>query len=345
MLVFAMINNVVCPHCGKQVEISEALAHEMQEQVLVDAKKKYQAELDETIGKYVSRLTEKEKEFRELKRKDEERSLEMEKKISEMEEKVRKEASLKAEEGQHLKLLELQKQLTDALKVNKELQQKLEQGSQQNQGEVMELELETLLRTEFPNDKITPVAKGIRGADVEQEVWDRNGTRCGVILWESKNAKWSDGWIDKLKEDQRALKAELAVIVSENLPADVKVASYKDGVWVAQRNFATGIAMALRANLIQASYIRRSVTGKNEKMEVLYSYLSGVEFKQRLEAIVEAFTVMQEEMEKERRWFANKWAKQEKSIRGVLDNTSGMHGDLQAIMGASLPEIKSLTGV
>ncbi len=277
-----------------------------------------------------------------MKRKDEERSLEMEKKLLEVEEKVREEAKKKAADESHLKLLEKEKQLIDALKMNEELKRKLEQGSMQTQGEVMELELEKILAQEFPNDKISPVSKGIRGADIIQEVWDRNGNRCGTILWESKNAKWNSEWIGKLKDDQRQIKADIAVLVSENLPKEIKSASFKEGIWLAQRTFFVGIAMALRHNIIQASYIKKSVQGKNAKMEILYNYLSGIEFKQRVESIIESFTLLQEELEKEKRWFASKWARQEKQIRTVMDNTHGMHGDLKGIMGITMPEIKSL---
>lgn len=373
-----MINSIKCPNCGEEVEISRALKHELEEKAISDLEKKHTEELkavsreaEEKITKrmkdqfetqltlqredledskkrnkeLLNELSEMGKLIRELKKRDEERELDMEKKMLVTEEKIRVEVKKKTEEGERLKLLEKEKQLADALKVNEELKRKLQQGSQQNQGEVLELELEEMLNKEFPNDKIRPVGKGVKGGDIIQEIWDRYGNRCGVILWELKNAKWNKEWIDKLKNDQREIKADLAVLISEIMPDDIKVAAYKDGIWISSRGFIIGIAMALRANVIQAYHIRKSVQGKNLKMEVLYNYLSGVEFKQRVEAIVDAFTNMQEELEKERRLFTAKWARQEKYIRQVIDNTHGMHGDLKGIMGATLPEIKSLESV
>ncbi|MEK9200833.1 MAG: DUF2130 domain-containing protein [Patescibacteria group bacterium] len=337
-----METNFICPHCNKQVEISDAVMHQVRESVKTSEVQKYKDEYEKRLKESNEQMAELLKQMREMKKRESEIEIEMQKKLMAEEEKIRVETTKKAEEAQHLKTLEMQKQLADALKVNEELKHKLQQGSQQNQGEVMELELERLLRQEFPNDVIAPVSKGVRGADLIQEVWDKTGTKSGVILWEIKNAKWSDSWIAKLKEDQRQLKAEIAVVVSENLPSDIKCAVFRDQVWICGREFAIGMAMALRANLIQAHYIKRSVAGKNEKMEVLYNYLSGVEFTQRIEAIVEAFDVMREEIEKEKRWFAAKWTKQEKSLRAVIDHTHGMHGDLAGIMGASLPELKSL---
>ncbi|KKR34356.1 MAG: hypothetical protein UT63_C0002G0001, partial [Candidatus Gottesmanbacteria bacterium GW2011_GWC2_39_8] len=272
-----------------------------------------------------------------------ERDLNMEKKLAEEEEKIRQDAMKKADEREQLKMLEIEKKLQDAMKVNDELKRKLEQGSQQSQGEVLELELEKILHNEFPNDNITPVAKGVRGADVVQEIWDRNGVRCGIILWETKNAKWNKEWIDKLKDDQRNVKADIAVLISENMPDQITVAGYVNGIWVAQRLFAVGIAMALRANVIQAYHIKRSVTGKNEKMEAVFNYISGTEFKTRMDVIIETFSGMQEEIEKEKRWFSAKWARQEKQVRSALDHTIGMHGDFRGLMGSTLPEIKTLT--
>ncbi|KKT75403.1 MAG: hypothetical protein UW86_C0002G0040 [Microgenomates group bacterium GW2011_GWA1_Microgenomates_45_10] len=370
-----MLNTVKCPKCGQEVEISEALTHQIEEQVVASEKEKHQAELqelekklskkaqikaeedfrlqfkqqqDELVEqkernqKLIDQLTELTKTIRELKQKDEERQLEMEKKLAETQENIRQEALKRSAEEHQLKDAEKDKKLQDAQIMIEELKRKVQQGSQQTQGEVLELELEQILTSEFPNDKITPVSKGVRGADVVQEVWDRNGNRCGTILWESKNARWTNDWLEKLKEDQRRIKADDAALVSENLTDDIHSAGYKDGVWICHRRTVLGLAYGLRGKIIDGFHIRRSLAGKDEKKEILYNYLTGVEFRQRIEAIINAFTGMQEEIEKERRWFQSKWARQERHLRNVLDHTHGMHGDLQAIVGNTLPEIKSL---
>ena len=200
-----------------------------------------------------------------------------------------------------------------------------------------------MLLAEFPHDKISPVAKGVRGADVIQEVWDARGNYNGKILWEMKNTKtWSEGWVDKLKSDKRDIGAEEAVLVTDTLPKELKAAGVRKGIWVTQKNFAVGLASALRASLIQLYYAKNAVTGKDAKVEMIYSYLSGVEFKHRIEAIIEAFTNMQVEIEKEQRYFQNKWARDARNIRMVIDNTYGMHGDFKSIVGSKLPEISGL---
>jgi len=349
-----MIQVVKCPKCGEEVEISQAMEHEMMEKVKTVERQRYEDEMRKRVKeiedeernrnkKYIDELTEKERILRTLKRRDEERSLEMEKKLAEAEEKIRLEAKKKAEEEQNLKVLELQKQLGDALKVNDELKHKLQQGSQQTQGEVLELELEGLLKKEFPNDRIMGVAKGMRGADVTEELIDKYGRKFATILWEGKNAKWSEGWIDKLREDKRQTGADEAVLVSVNLPDNVRNFGFRNGVWVSGRETVLGLAWALRKGLWEAFMLKLAGEGRKEKADIMYEYVTGVEFKHRVEGIVEAFNNLMEDLEKEKRWFALKWARQEKEIRKIMDNTHGMYGEMQGMSGRALGEIKMLT--
>jgi len=370
------MNTIICPHCKKELEISEAITQQIVTEKLSEKEASYKKELetvkkevaDQTMKKVQEEMTlsfkdkeneaeeakqksrklqdellEMSKMMRELKEKDRERDLEMEKKLAQKEEKIREDAQKKAEEEQHSKLIQKDKQLENALKEVEDMRRKLQQGSQQMQGEAFELEFEEKLRNQFPNDKIDEVAKGTRGGDIIQEVWDRNGNQCGKILWELKNTKvWSEGWIDKLKNDQRAISADFAVIISEAVPPGVETAQFHRNVWIVKRNFVIGLAYSLRLNLIQISMARRASEGNREKKDIVYSYLSGTEFRLRVEAIVEAFSNMQTEIEKEKRYFNNKWARDEKNIRQVIDNTYGMHGDLKGIMGNVLPQIKGL---
>ena len=338
-----MENTIKCPHCGKNFEVTEALTHQVEEQLLASINKKHQEEIEEERRrnkKLASQIDELLDEMRSLKRKNEDAEIEMKKKIFEAEEKVRREALKQADEEHRLKDLEKDKIIADLKKLNEEMKRRAEQGSQQTQGESLELELEQKLKSEFPTDLINEVKKGQRGADITQIVVDKLGRNCGTILWESKNAKWTDSWISKLKEDGRRAKADLLVLVSVNLPKEIK--SYKDGVWITGLNNFLDLAWALRYSLISVYHERSSSKGKDEKMKILYEYLTGNEFRLRVEGIVESFTNLQEELEREKRWFNVKWARQEKEIRKVLDHTHGMYGDLQSVIGKSLPEIKTL---
>ncbi|MEW6616793.1 MAG: DUF2130 domain-containing protein [Thermodesulfobacteriota bacterium] len=228
--------------------------------------------------------------------------------------------------------------------IDKQLKRrKAEQGSMQTQGEVLELDLEAHLKICFPVDEIEPVPKGMRGADILQKVYSRSGQHCGAIIWETKHTKaWSDGWLSKLKDDQRDVKAEIAVIVTEALPKGINSFAQLEGVWVTNFMLASSLAEVLREGLIELSQAKLSAIGKNEKVEAIYNYLSGPEFKQKVEAIVEAFKSMKEDLDQEKRAMTRIWAKREKQIERVIMNTAGMYGDMQGIIGATLPQIKIL---
>jgi len=224
-----------------------------------------------------------------------------------------------------------------------ELKQKAEQGSQQLQGEVQELELENLLRAKFPFDSIEPVPKGVFGGDILQRVVSQSGQPCGTIIWETKRTKnWSDGWLTKLREDQRTAKAEVSVLVSQVLPKGVEAFDVVEGVWVTNPRAALPVATVLRHTLLQVGMARQASEGQQTKTEMIYQYLTGPRFRHRVEAIVEAFSTMQEDLDKERKAIMKQWAKREEQIERVMGATVGMYGDLQGIAGKSLQEIEGL---
>lgn len=283
------------------------------------------------------------KKTRELEEKHGNIDLEIARKVDEEKTQIKQEALERFSEEHRLKDLEKEKKIENMRSTIEELKRKSEQGSMQIQGEVLELELESLLKEKFPIDEIVPVSQGLRGADILQKVHNRNGQYCGTIIWETKSTKaWGGGWIEKFKEDQREASADLAVIVSKAMPSGVKNFERLEGVWVTNIQLAVSLAEALRTMLIELSQTKLSTVGKNEKMEVLYSYLSGSEFKQKIEGIVEAFTAMKEDLDKEKRVTMKHWAKREKQIEKVISNTVRMYGDMQGIIGASLPEIETL---
>lgn len=224
------------------------------------------------------------------------------------------------------------------------LKKKTEQGSPQLQGEAQELELEDFLRSNFPLDDIIEVKKGQKGADIIQKVKNEFGVECGTILWESKRTQSFDKkWILKLKDDQRDVKANVAVIISQILPENIVNFGLEDGIWVGSYQSTLGIATALRNKLIEIFNLRQSEVGKNQKMDALYGYLTSHEFAHRIEAIIEAFNLMKEQITSERRAFEKQWSAREQMLNQVLKSTSGLHGDLKGLMGASLPEIESLS--
>ena len=228
--------------------------------------------------------------------------------------------------------------------MNEDLSRKLEQGSQQLQGEVLELELETVLRTSFPHDRIEPVKKGQRGADILHTVITPTGQRCGTIIWEAKRAEnWSDKWIQKLKDDQLESKAEIAVIVTTSMPIGIEEPFLlHEGIWVTKEFIIKPVAQFLRIMLIETNNLKIVNTGKNEKMEALYNYLCSPQFSQRIRAVVDTFIGMKRDLDQEKNAFMKIWKKREAQIERVATNMSGMVGELEAISQESFQQLENI---
>ncbi len=298
---------------------------------------------DEKLAEAQNAQAELLKKQRELDDAKRELELTVEKRVQESLADVRNSARKEAEEGLKLKVMEKDQTIASMQQKIEELKQKAEQGSQQLQGEVQELELENLLRIKFPFDQIEPVPKGEFGGDALQRVFSPSGLASGTILWETKRTKnWSDTWLTKLREDQRTAKAEFSVLVSQTLPKHIETFDVIDGVWVTSPRAALPVATVLRHTLLQIHIARQSAEGQHTKTELVYQYLTGPRFRHRVEAIVEAFTTMQEDLDKERKAIMKQWAKREAQIERVMGATVGLYGDLQGIAGKSLMEIEGL---
>ena len=308
------------------------------------------ADLQQTLAANNAKLAEaqqaqadmlrKQRELEDAKREVE---LTVEKRVQENLGAVRDKARLEAEDAFKSKVTEKETQLAGMQRQIEELRRKAGQGSQQLQGEALEIELESLLRSRFPHDVIEAVPKGEFGGDVVHGVLAANGHRCGTILWESKRTKaWNPGWLSKLRDDQRAAKADIALIVSSAVPREVQSFGLIDNVWVTEPRYAIPLAFALRQSLIDVAASRKAQEGQQTKTEVMYAYLTGPRFRHRIEAIVEKFTDMQTDLNRERATMTRLWAKREEQLSAVLDSTAGLYGDLQGIAGSAMPEIDSL---
>jgi len=276
---------------------------------------------------------------------DEKRNFELAKARAMEEERaaIREKAEKAFIEKHRLKDLEKDKMIQDMKGIITELKRKSEQGSMQTQGEVMELDLEAALKARFPFDEILPVPKGIRGADIIHKVKTNTGHYCGTIIWELKRTKaWSGEWLIKLKDDQREVKADIAVIATEALPKETSSFDLIEGVWVTEYHLARNLAYVLRESLVNSARIIQSAVGKEEKMEAIYKYLSGSEFSQKVRAVLETTNILKVELNKEKAAMNRLWAKRDKHIDKIFITTAGMYGDLEGIIGAALPPIKTL---
>ena len=293
-----------------------------------------------TAQKAEAELLKKSRELDDAKR---EMDLTIQRAITEGVDEARTKARKDAEDSMSLKVREKEEQISAMQRQIEELKRRAEQGSQQLQGEVQELVLEEALRARFPFDVIEPVAKGVFGGDVVQRVVGAGGQPCGSILWETKRTKaWSDSWLTKLRDDKRAAKADLALLVSHTLPKDLETFDLVDGVWVTGPKCAMAVAMSLREALILMSTTKLAGEGQQTKMAMMYDYLTGAGFRHRIEAIVERFTEMNEDLDRERKTMTKMWAKREQQIQAVVTSTAGLYGDLQGIAGKAMIEIEAL---
>ena len=254
-------------------------------------------------------------------------------------EKIRKQE----EDKNELRFKELQKQLEDQRRLTEEMKRKQEQGSMQLQGEVQELAIEEWLASQFPLDSIEEIKKGVRGGDCIQVVNTRTLQNCGIIYYESKRTKdFQPSWIEKFKADIRVKGANIGVLVTEVMPADMDRMGLKEGIWICNYEEFKGLCAVLRETLIQISAAVSSQENKGDKMQMLYDYLTGNTFRLQVEAIVEGFTQMRLDLESEKRAMQSIWKKREKQIEKVTINTIDMHASIKGIAGNAIQSVKLL---
>lgn len=267
--------------------------------------------------------------------------LDLQRKLDEERQKLTEQIAQK--EGERFSMIEAEykKKIEDAQRANEDLRRKLEQGSQQLQGEVLELELEQALASSFVHDQIDEVKKGVRGADVIQTVRTPIGQACGKIIWEAKRAEnWSDKWLQKLKDDQLEAKADIAVLVTTAMPKGIAEPFVRIGdVWVVAPHVMRPVAETLRVILLEAHKLKLINTGRNEKMESLYNYLASSQFAQKVRTMLEAFQNMRSDLDSEKRAMLRIWAKREMQIERVTSSMVTVVGELQAIAQDSLPQL------
>lgn len=351
------MDNIVCPHCGKNVELSQAIIHELQAQVREEERKslrstfeKEKAEEKALQEKKLRQLfeeenKEKEKELEEIRKKGkvlEEKLVKEQEEREKTELKIREEATKKAEEEQHLKLKEKDLQLEQIRKANEDLKRKIEQGSQQRQGEVLELDLEDKLKDIFPADEFIPVPKGVEGADIFQHV-KFQGKVVGSILWETKRTKaWSKGWLTKLKEDGAKVSATELILVSQVLPEGSNHFDRKDRVWITSYEHAINICRYVRFLITAISEVKSSLSHTETEWENIRNYLMSDKFKHKIQSHLDVVSSLKEILDAERRASLLRWKRQEAQIEKLEGNTLNLYGELKEIV-ASLPEISENT--
>lgn len=350
-----------CPQCGCSIELDKAIAQKASAQMekdfnrrIAEAEKRIQSNANQELTQLQNQLNEanrREVELRkqrtELEQKAKDIDLEVQRKLDEEKQRLEARVGDRIAESYRAKDAEKDKKLADTLAQVEELKRRMEQGSQQAQGETLEAELEEMLRTEFPFDIIDPVSPGVKGGDILHTVKTRSGVECGKILWEIKRTKaWSEGWIAKVKSDARNVKADICLIATEALPKDMVAVGNSfgeyEGVWISSPRNCVPLVYALRSGLLKAAKERYLQEGKKDKASLVYDYLTGVEFKGRIEAIIDSYKVMKSDLDSEKRAMEKVWAKREKQIVLITSNLAGMHGEIEAIAAGELPAIATL---
>lgn len=371
--------NITCPKCGKEFPLSSTLMNQLNSTIRHDlevhferekkefiekekiemwakaqekAKEKISLEIEDLKKQQVEQdkerkemleneraLREKNRELQDAARKIQ---IESERKIDEERKKIYEISKKEIEEEYRLKLAEKDKEKEQMSKTINDLKRQSEQGSMQIQGDTLETDLKHILQITFPQDDIVDVPTGIKGADLIQTVKTNFGS-AGIILWECKNTKgFSQEWIKKLKDDQIPSKADLCILVTRTMPDGSQHFIEKEGIWIVESQYVLALTLALRQHLIQISQLKQSMVGSGQKMEYLYNYLLSSEFKNKIENIIRAFTILKMDLETEKRAMQKIWSKREKELERVVSNTSMLYGDLQGATDNTLPKINEL---
>ena len=375
-ILVAAEEQIACPKCSHRFALSEGLSRQAIERhageferALAERGKKLEAQLaaeakaqfetrekalnealtakDATISRFRSDELALRRQLREMEEAKKNQDLEYQRRLDAERKKIEEHARSAAGEDLARREAQWKAQLDSALRKAADLERRLEQGSQQLQGEAFELSLEALLKGAFPLDEIVPVAKGVNGADLIQRVRSPSGLVCGTILWEAKQTKaWQPAWLRKLKDEQQAIGAELAVIVTATMPRDSREPFLREAdVWVARFDAARPLAEALRATLIEVHRQRQANLGRSEKVEILYNYLCSPQFTQRMKSVVEGFAAMRQDLEAEKMAMARIWKKREAQLVRMSDGLLGVVGDLQGIGQEALPQLETIAAL
>lgn len=371
------MNKILCPHCDKSFELDQAITHQLKSEMQSELESRNKEELAKKIAQAEEKIKQKAQEetefllknskneleeakernkqlqeqllelnksLRALRDQSEKQELENQKRLNLEIDKIRETVVKTEQERSSLEKKELEKKIEDMQKALEEAQRKGHQSSQQLQGEVLELQLEEMLKTAFPHDDILPVGKGITGADVKHAVKSPKGYECGVILWEFKRTKdWSDKWIIKLKEDLRNSKAHIPVIVSMQMPKEAESGfGVKDGVWICNHALVIPLATVLRKSLLDLGYQKAISANKEGKSEILYTYITSHEFQQQVENLIEAYMEIQTQIVKEKMAFEKIWKQREIQAQRIFKSTANIYAALQGTVGTSMPQIKGL---
>lgn len=330
----------------RRLEREAAAAREKFETELKAAREALAAK-DSVLEKFRAEELALRRSLAELEEKRRNQELEYQRKLDAERKQIQEAARSALAEEFRLREAQYKAQLESAQREAADLKRKLEQGSQQTQGEALEVSLEALLKSAFPMDEILPVPKGVNGADLLQRVRSPSGQLCGTIVWETKQTKaWQQAWLAKLKDDQQAVGAELAVLVTATMPRDTREPFLRESdVWIARFDAARPLAEALRATLLEMHKLRVANAGRAEKMELVYNYICSPQFAQRVKSVVEGFEELRSDLQKEKDAMTRIWKKREAQLTRMTTGMLSIVGDLQGIGQGAVGQLESIAAL
>jgi len=299
------------------------------------------ASRQKSIDELMSKLTAAQKENEELAAKERLGALEARRVANEEAqqrfEKQAVELTQKLEQEGQLKNKELELQLGTVRKQLEEANKRANQGSMQNQGAALEASFEDQLRAAFPRDSVSDVPTGASGADVILDVFNDHGSECGRILFETKRtANWSDEWLPKLREDMHRVGATIGVIITQVMPRGAQSSVYKDGIWVADFAAAMTLVRTLRWGLQTAALQKRISDQAGDASALLYEFVTGPDFRNRVQSILHTYSSMRTMLEKERRAMHRIWKKREAQLESLTGHTTHVIAHLEAKTGREI---------
>jgi len=363
------MDTIICKHCGREIEITEALLHQVEDRVKkevskdiekqvdaarVEAQQKAKSEFEEQNKEVVEKLKRQNEEFREqeiklleekrkLEEKEKQMTLENARKLDQERKIIEEKVVREEEEKYRFKDKEKETQIDNLKRMLDDAQRKASGVSQQVQGEVLEVDLEEQLQLAFPTDSIEPIAKGVKGGDIVQVVKNSMGKIAGSILWETKRAKWTPAWLAKLREDTRKVGATSAILVTEDLPKEIKSFGFVEIVLVTSYPFAITLAQLVRRGIMQTAAAKSAAENKDETLEMVYQYLQSDAFHHRIEGYVESISTMRIDLDSEKRSMERIWKRREMQIVKAESSIFKLAGELEGIMGPAFPTIKQLS--
>lgn len=322
---------ITCPKCGHQFAVADAMSEQIRNSL--------RAEMQKEIILYEKQLAERKLAFeretgtKAVQKAQEEAALRMGDMQQALDESNKQVEELRRQDQVKDKVI------SDLMSALEDMKRRYEQGLMDSQGEVFEQDMEAHLRRIFAQDEFRAIKKDEHGTDLVQTILNEAGRDCGTILWEMTSDKvWSRDWTQKLKDDMYREAAAIGILSSLATREGIVQFGHADGVWISEPAYAVAIAAAMRQQLIAVDHELHAATGNREKVKMPACHIADPEFRQRIESMVNTFTVMSRQLIVEKAVLERQLAQRKKQILRVVKNSTGLYADFCGMIGSAVPK-------